>query len=37
MRGQFTSGFGHGVYKNYDPRARIIKWTAYTNRGRTES
>ena len=21
-------GFGHGVYKNYDPRARIIKWAA---------
>ena len=21
-------GFGHRVYKNYDPRARIIKWTA---------
>ena len=20
--------FGHRVYKNYDPRARIIKWTA---------
>jgi citrate synthase len=20
-------GFGHRVYKNYDPRARIIKWT----------
>jgi citrate synthase len=22
-------GFGHRVYKNYDPRARIIKQTAY--------
>jgi citrate synthase len=22
-------GFGHRVYKNYDPRARIIKETAY--------
>jgi citrate synthase len=22
-------GFGHRVYKNYDPRARIIKWTAH--------
>ena len=22
-------GFGHRVYKNYDPRARIIKKTAY--------
>jgi citrate synthase len=21
-------GFGHRVYKNYDPRAQIIKWTA---------
>jgi citrate synthase len=21
-------GFGHRVYKNYDPRARIIKWVA---------
>jgi len=21
-------GFGHRVYKNYDPRAKIIKWTA---------
>jgi citrate synthase len=21
-------GFGHRVYKNYDPRARILKWTA---------
>ncbi|HME09976.1 MAG TPA: citrate synthase [Bryobacteraceae bacterium] len=21
-------GFGHRVYKNYDPRARIIKWTS---------
>jgi citrate synthase len=21
-------GFGHRVYKNYDPRARIIKWAA---------
>jgi len=21
-------GFGHRVYKNYDPRARVIKWTA---------
>ena len=20
-------GFGHRVYKNYDPRAKIIKWT----------
>ncbi|HLJ45074.1 MAG TPA: citrate synthase [Bryobacteraceae bacterium] len=27
--GQFKlMGFGHRVYKNYDPRARIIKWTA---------
>jgi citrate synthase len=23
-------GFGHRVYKNYDPRARIIKWAADT-------
>ncbi|MGA3089853.1 MAG: citrate synthase [Terriglobales bacterium] len=23
-------GFGHRVYKNYDPRAKIIKWTAET-------
>lgn len=22
-------GFGHRVYKNYDPRARIIKTVAY--------
>jgi citrate synthase len=21
-------GFGHRIYKNYDPRARIIKWAA---------
>ena len=21
-------GFGHRIYKNYDPRARIIRWTA---------
>jgi citrate synthase len=21
-------GFGHRVYKNYDPRPRVIKWTA---------
>src|SRR5262252_7491289 len=21
-------GFGHRVYKNYDPRAKVIKWTA---------
>ena len=21
-------GFGHRIYKNYDPRAKIIKWTA---------
>jgi len=21
-------GFGHRIYKNYDPRARVIKWTA---------
>ena len=21
-------GFGHRVYKNYDPRAKIIKWAA---------
>ena len=21
-------GFGHRVYKNYDPRAQVIKWTA---------
>jgi citrate synthase len=27
--GQFKlMGFGHRVYKNYDPRARIIKWAA---------
>jgi citrate synthase len=27
--GQFKlMGFGHRVYKNFDPRARIIKWTA---------
>ena len=25
---QKLMGFGHRVYKNYDPRARIIKWTA---------
>jgi citrate synthase len=23
-------GFGHRVYKNYDPRAKIIKWAADT-------
>jgi len=23
-------GFGHRIYKNYDPRARIIKWAADT-------
>ena len=29
--GQFKlMGFGHRVYKNYDPRARIIKWAADT-------
>jgi citrate synthase len=22
-------GFGHRVYKNYDPRARVIKWAAH--------
>lgn len=28
-QGEFKlMGFGHRVYKNYDPRARIIKWTA---------
>ena len=28
-KGEFKlMGFGHRVYKNYDPRARIIKWTA---------
>src|SRR5271154_5978920 len=21
-------GFGHRIYKNYDPRAKIIKWTS---------
>ena len=21
-------GFGHCIYRNYDPRARIIKWAA---------
>jgi citrate synthase len=21
-------GFGHRIYKNYDPRARIVKWAA---------
>jgi len=27
--GQFKlMGFGHRIYKNYDPRARIIKWAA---------
>jgi citrate synthase len=27
--GQFKlMGFGHRVYKNYDPRARVIKWAA---------
>ena len=26
--GSKLMGFGHRVYKNYDPRARIIKWTA---------
>src|SRR5262249_41534791 len=25
---ELLMGFGHRVYKNYDPRARIIKWTA---------
>ena len=29
--GQFKlMGFGHRIYKNYDPRARIIKWAADT-------
>jgi citrate synthase len=28
-QGQFKlMGFGHRIYKNYDPRARIIKWAA---------
>jgi citrate synthase len=27
--GQRLMGFGHRVYKNYDPRARIIKQTAF--------
>lgn len=28
-KGEFKlMGFGHRIYKNYDPRARIIKWTA---------
>jgi citrate synthase len=27
--GSRLMGFGHRVYKNYDPRARIIKQTAY--------
>jgi len=28
-KGEFKlMGFGHRVYKNYDPRARIIKWAA---------
>ena len=27
--GQRLQGFGHRVYKNYDPRARIIKKVAY--------
>jgi citrate synthase len=26
--GSRLMGFGHRVYKNYDPRARIIKWAA---------
>ena len=27
--GQFKlMGFGHRIYKNYDPRARVIKWAA---------
>lgn len=27
--GQFKlMGFGHRIYKNYDPRARIVKWAA---------
>lgn len=27
--GQFKlMGFGHRIYKDYDPRARIIKWAA---------
>jgi len=28
-RGDRLMGFGHRVYKNYDPRARIIKQIAY--------
>ncbi|MFM2183537.1 MAG: citrate synthase, partial [Actinomycetota bacterium] len=28
-KGSRLMGFGHRVYKNYDPRARIIKKTAY--------
>jgi len=28
-RKKLLMGFGHRVYKNYDPRARIIKKTAY--------
>ena len=27
-RKRLLMGFGHRVYKNYDPRAKIIKWTA---------
>ena len=28
-KGQRLMGFGHRVYKNYDPRAKIIKQVAY--------
>jgi citrate synthase len=27
-RKRLLMGFGHRVYKNYDPRARILKWAA---------
>jgi len=27
-RERLLMGFGHRIYKNYDPRARIIKWAA---------
>ena len=27
--GQRLSGFGHRVYRNYDPRAKIVKRIAY--------
>jgi len=33
MRGQFTAAFGFSVYKNYDPRTKVIKWTPCAVRG----